>query len=197
MLERHSRGRTIQDRLRELCETLAMARLLAVAIALTALLAAAEARPRPARAQRFSANKGFGLGVMVGAPTGLTGKYFLGRDTALDFGVGVVGRYRYHDALHAHGDLLWHPAVLASIPAFMLPLYFGVGVRLLQHDRFRDDYDSHTHIGVRAPIGLAMDFNRVPLDVFFELALVFDVLTDDAHGYVDLNAAIGVRYYFN
>jgi hypothetical protein len=177
-------------------------RLASLAVVATSLSLASQAaaRPRPVRAESFSANKSFGLGLMLGAPTGLSGKYYLGADTALDFGVGFIGRYRYSNALHLHADFLWHPVVLASTPPFLLPLYFGVGGRLLQHDENRDrdyDYDNGTHVGVRAPIGIAMDFNRVPLDVFFELALVLDLIVDDGHGYFELDGSVGVRYYFN
>ena len=43
----------------------------------------ADARPRPSRGGSFEANKTFGLGLMIGAPSGLSGKYFLSKDTAL------------------------------------------------------------------------------------------------------------------
>jgi hypothetical protein len=56
-------------------------------------------------------------------------------------------------------------------------------------------------LGVRAPLGIAFDFNNVPLDAFVELALVIDFLVDDYYGGDDvdgdLNAAIGLRYWFN
>ena len=173
----------------------------------------AEARPRPTRhrTSSFEANKTFGLGIMLGAPTGLSGKYYLGADTALDFGVGTIYGYRDRRGLHIHADYLWHPLSLASADAFELPLYFGIGGRLLHGDRCyrydRDDcdyyYRDYTALGVRGPLGIALDFNRVPLDVFFELALVLDFLVDrdDRYDndalYLDLNGAIGVRYYFN
>lgn len=167
-------------------------------------LATAEARPRPAgRKGDFVANKTFGLGIMLGAPTGLSGKYYLGRDTALDFGVGVYGygRNRHDGDLHLHLDFLWHPVVLTKADAFWLPLYFGIGGRIWDHDRFDNDFD-HLHIGVRAPIGISFDFQRVPLDIFFEFALILDFVDDDfgdGHDglYGDFTAALGVRYYFN
>jgi hypothetical protein len=175
----------------------------------------AEARPRPAgrsRASRFEANKTFGLGIMLGAPTGLSGKYFLGPDTALDFGVGTIYNYRDRRGVHLHLDFLWHPATLAKARPFELPLYFGIGGRLLngrrcyhwdRHGYCDYYYDDYTALGVRAPVGIAFDFNNVPIDIFFELALVLDVLVDyddryDEHFlYGDLNGAIGFRYYFN
>ena len=153
-----------------------------------------DARPRVARGRSFEANKTFGLGVMLGAPTGLSGKYYLGADTALDFGVGFMRYYRGRDGIHLHLDYLWHPVSLASVPAFELPVYFGIGGRFFDFD---DDNDEAYAFGVRAPLGIAFDFNRAPLDLFFELALVLDFFT----GYredvgADVNGAIGLRFYF-
>ena len=101
-------------------------RLAAVALAAVALAVTvdtADARPRPVRRQsNFKANKIFGLGLMIGAPTGLSGKYFLTESTALDFGVGGIGYYRGRDGLHLHADHLWHPLSLVSDEAFDQPL---------------------------------------------------------------------------
>lgn len=151
----------------------------------------ADARPQP-RTEKFRSNKSFGLGFMLGAPTGLSGKYFLGPDTALDFGIGAYYRYRDGDGVHLHADFLWHPAVLVKADAFWLPLYFGIGGRFLDHG-------NHGHLGARVPIGISFDFNNVPLDIFLEMAAVLDfALDDDDHGviYGDVNGAVGVRYWF-
>jgi hypothetical protein len=168
-------------------------------------VATAEARPRPAgKKSNFVANKTFGLGFMLGAPTGLSGKYFLSADTALDFGIGVYGygRNRHDDDLHVHVDFLWHPVTLIKADPFWMPLYFGIGGRIWNHDYGPDDRYDHLHVGVRAPIGIAFDFQRVPLDIFFELALILDFASNDYdydHDglYADFTGAIGVRYYFN
>lgn len=157
----------------------------------------AEARPRPRSASNFQANKTFGLGFMLGRPTGLSGKYFLASDRALDFGVGAVGGYGHRDGLHLHLDYLWHPVSLVSDPAFELPLYFGIGGRIWDFDD--DDYnDDGFAFGVRAPLGIAFDLTNTPIDIFFELALVVDFYSGyrDNIG-TDLNGAIGFRYYFN
>lgn len=159
----------------------------------------AEARPRPAaRSSSFSANKTFGLGIMLGSPTGLSGKYYLGADTAIDFGLGVNGYgYGEYRGLHLHADFLWHPAVLASTPPFELPIYFGVGGRLWDYDHYRDrDFDDDLALGVRVPLGIMMDFNNVPIDIFFELAFVLDFLVYDDRARAHFNGAIGIRYYF-
>jgi hypothetical protein len=174
---------------------------LAAAIGTIALvLPEADARPRPVgSARRFSANKTFGLGLMLGAPSGLSGKYFLTASTAIDFGIGII-RYRPFDRgrdgnVHIHADYLLHPLSLASTEPFELPLYFGLGARALDFDD--DEGDEGFAIGVRAPLGVAFDFNNVPLDVFVELALVLDFFVSyrDNIGF-DFNGAAGVRYYF-
>ena len=151
----------------------------------------AEARPRP-RSSKFSANKEFGLGIMIGAPTGLAGKYYLSADTALDFGVGYIDRWGARHGFHLHADFLWHPAVLINARPFVVPFYFGVGGRLFDYDA---DNDDDLAAGLRVPFGIMFDFNNVPLDIFFELVFVFDVL-ERGGGRDYLNGAIGFRYYF-
>ena len=158
--------------------------------------AAAQGRSRP-HASSFSANKTFGLGIMLGAPTGLSGKYYLSAATAIDFGFGVIEGFG-RDGIHAHADFLWHPAVLATTPPFVLPIYFGVGGRLFSFDRGNpnDNNDDDFALGVRVPGGIMMDFNNVPLDIFFELVFVLDFISS-GNADADINGAIGVRYYFN
>jgi hypothetical protein len=172
---------------------------LAFGLVVSAVPEDVDARPRPARKSKtqFEANKGFGLGIMLGSPSGLSGKYYIGTSTAIDFGLGSYygrGRDGYRDSFGIHADFLWHPFVLADPEPFWLPLYVGVGARFLDHEG-RDD---NTHVGVRVPVGIAMDFNNVPLDIFLEVAFVFDIIRDDdRHNRTDLHQSLGIRYYFN
>lgn len=152
----------------------------------------ADARPRPRKGKKFVANKTFGLGLMFGAPSGLSGKWFYARSNAFDFGVGVFRRWRDRDGLHFHFDHLWHPVSLVSDSAFELPLYIGVGARLLDFDD-----DAGSALGVRVPVGIAFDFNNVPLDIFLEVAVVLDLFLDRDDRYDgDFNGAVGIRYWF-
>lgn len=175
-------------------------RLILVVLTLAAMATTALARPRPSRGRRFDANKTFGLGLMLGAPTGLSGKYFVAPDRAIDFGVGAIGYYRGRDGLHLHADYLWHPVSLASTEPFELPFYVGIGARLFD---FGCDgcNDNIAALGARVPFGIAFDFNNVPMDVFLELAVVVDVFVNDYPNHdrigADLNGAVGFRFYFN
>ncbi len=133
----------------------------------------------------------FGLGLIIGSPTGISGKLYLNRRNAVDFAVG--GAFLNRRGLHAHADYLWHPLMLADDEAFFLPLYVGIGARVLDHGYGKDDDDFH--LGARAPVGILFDFKQIPLDVFLEIALIVDLIED--HGdLLDLNAGAGVRYYF-
>lgn len=153
-------------------------------------------RSRKAR-KKFQSINSFGLGLMLGTPSGLAGKYYLTPSTALDFGVGSYGRrFKGYGGLHIHADFLWHPVVLASPKEFELPLYFGIGARIWDHGA-NDDRREDTHVGIRAPLGILFELNNTPLDFFLEFALVLDVVVDkDDHGFDDFTGAVGARYYF-
>ena len=150
-----------------------------------------------ARAQADGVEKGvFGAGIIVGEPTGLSVKLYLDNDMAID---GAVGSAFIGGGLHVHGDVLWHPWVLENRDTFVLPAYWGVGLRALNHGG-GDGGDSDFHVGLRAVVGIVFDFKEIPIDVFGEVAGVGDIIlgSEDDHGGVGLgiNAGLGARYYF-
>lgn len=175
--------------------------ILAVALVTSGLVpSAASAREAPAHP--------FGFGLVVGEPTGLTAKLYLSQPFALQFGAGFVDNFDGEDGFHMNVDVLWHPAVLARSADITLPFYIGVGGRLFDHSY---DYvamgtryvDHDTRVGVRVPFGLLMDFNKVPLDLYFELALVVDLIyfnetigPFDNRDRAGFQGGIGLRYYF-
>jgi hypothetical protein len=178
------------------------AMLCAAAVSLTVVAGTADARPRPAgksRGKKFQANKTFGLGLQLGAPTALVGKYYYAEDRAFAFGLGALGYYRGRDGVHIHFDHLWHPVNLIQDKAFHMPLYIGVGGRFFNFDHKDDrDFDG-TAIGVRVPIGIIFDFNNHPLDIFVEIAPVLDFINYNRDDDVEFNfnGGVGIRYYFN
>jgi hypothetical protein len=187
-------------------------RILAFSILLGLVFAAsnADARPRPRGFQnagkRFEANKTFGLGLELGSYDGITGKYFLSESNAIDFGIGYVYRHYYgDDGLHLYVDYLWHPLSLVSAEAFELPLYIGVGGRFWDWGDYGCDRDGRncqyygtSAFGIRVPVGIAFDFNNVPLDIFIQLTPTIDLFRnyrDNAHFTIDFT--IGIRFWFN
>ena len=138
-----------------------------------------------------AADKGtFGIGLILGEPTGISAKLYLKDDQAVQAGVGFafIG-----DGLHLHVDYVFHPWILQSADTFVLPVYIGPGVRIINREKGRDD--QQLAIGVRAVAGLLFDFKAVPLDVFVEVAGLVEFEFDDGPG-LDINASAGARYYF-
>lgn len=177
---------------------------LSMIVGLAAMSNTADARPRPAggiRGKSFEANKEFGLGLELGSPAGLSAKYFLSEDNALQFGLGWYnGYYRDFFGFHLYMDYLWHPVSLVSASAFELPLFVGVGGQFLSFEdrRDRDIYDEGFGFGVRVPVGIAFDFNNVPLDIFLQVVptLHFYSRYEDRAGFW-ISGSIGIRYWFN
>lgn len=174
------------------------------------LIAALSAVSTPARADRYTSPARFGLGLELGAPSGLSGKYFLGGMVAIQGGVGVVQAWGY-DGMHVHAEAVWHPLLLKRSRAVDIPLHVGIGARFLQHDygharcwngRYYDDcMGSDSHVGLRAPVGISFLLRETPMDFFVELALVVDITQvnndyDYRHDRAALHGTIGGRYYF-
>jgi hypothetical protein len=172
-------------------------------LGLSLVLAAAstaDARPRPGgriSGKQFEANKTFGLGLELGTPVGLTGKYFISGDRAIDFGVGDSYSYFGRSGLNVYGDYLFHPVSLASTEDFELPLYIGLGARFW--DFAATGTSNAVAIGFRVPVGISFDFNNVPIDTFIQLAPVLDFFANyDPHTvYLDFDFTVGIRYWFN
>jgi hypothetical protein len=134
-----------------------------------------------------------GLGLIAGEPTGLSVKYWLDKEHAVD----GAAAWSFWDGkgFQVHGDFLWHQFDLLDDPSGFdasVPLSFGVGARLkFREGRHRGDEDD-TVFGLRVPIGVSFLFEGQPFDIFAEI-----VPTLDFTPAVDLNfgAAIGMRFY--
>jgi len=128
-------------------------------------------------------DKDLGLGFMVGEPTGISFKKWVGSTTAIDG--AVAWSFSGQDSLHLHADYLVHNFDMIKVERGRLPVYFGLGARLKLEDR--------TKFGVRIPIGVCYLFEKATLDVFFELVPIFDLVPDTGFG---ISGSIGIRYYF-
>jgi hypothetical protein len=85
-------------------------------------------------------------GVIFGEPTGLSGKMWTTDNTGFD--VGVAWSWSGNGHFHIHGDYLFHRFGIFDVSSGALPVYIGIGGRIL----FRDEADDK--IGVRFSIGL-------------------------------------------
>ena len=140
----------------------------------------------------------FGLGIILGEPTGITAKLYLKDDQAVQ---AAIGSAFISGGFSAHADYVFHPYILQSRPSFVLPVYVGPGVRLIDYTSGRSDAAGNNTsafaLGVRVVGGLLFDFKTVPLDVFFEVAPVLEYqFGSGGGGAIKLNVGAGVRYYF-
>jgi hypothetical protein len=134
-----------------------------------------------------------GIGLIVGEPTGLSVKYWLDEEHAVDAAAGWS--FWGGDGFQLHADYLWHNFDLLGSAAGcdMLPVYYGVGARLkLRDNDCRHDDNGDTAFGIRVPVGISYLFDGAPFDVFAEIVPILDFTPDvDLH----LNIAVGLRFY--
>lgn len=162
-----------------------MTRLAVASVAVAVSAAAFCLAPAAASAQ----DSGFGLGLIVGDPNGVSMKGFLNDRIAIDGAIGFSLLNGNH--LYAHADFLWNHHLMDFDRAWM-KLHFGVGPKLGMFfvDEPADDFIA---VGARAPVGLTFGFERVPIDVFVEIGAGLWIVPNADF---DLDAAAGARYFF-
>jgi hypothetical protein len=167
------------------------------------------------------AGRNFGLGVVLGDPTGFTAKYWTSSTTALDFTVGWAGYWNrdgYYDP-DCNSDRFYREhRDYCNDYAYDYRDRYGYGWDIFH---FHADYLFHNFDAIRSterfPLyygpGLAVNYNdynflefgargdfgiawmprRTPLDIFLEIAPTI-MLFPGPHFVV--NAGIGARFYF-
>ena len=145
----------------------------------------------------FANTTNFGLGVLLGEPSALSGKYFMGND-AIDGGIAFA-----HSELVIFSDYLRHfPGKFGSANEFVSALnpYVGVGPILA----FSGGNNDHSHhvvpndddnfgIGGRIPIGVEWTDKEMPIGVSLEIA-PGAIILPDTNAFIQ--GGLAVRYYF-
>lgn len=125
----------------------------------------------------------FGLGLVLGEPTGVSWKWWQSSRGAL---AGALAWSLDDDRLHINVDYLVHQFGDIRVREGRMAWYYGIGGRLnLRHNRNR--------FGVRVPLGLDYTFERAPIDIFLEIAPTLELVPETD---VDFDAVIGARYFF-
>lgn len=136
----------------------------------------------------------FGLGVLLGSPSAISGKVFFDRNHAIDFGVGW-GWLGSH-SMNIHMDYLAHVNILRT-RAFRLKFFIGFGGIMIlwfnEDVHHWDDRDGRLGLALRVPIGFAFHLRKIPIDPFFEVAPGIGLFP--GVGPI-VEGGIGVRYYF-
>ena len=160
----------------------------------------AQAAFKTARYGSPETSRPYGLGVILGEPTGITAKYWFDRRQAID----STFSYSFNDYFLLYADYLYHfPRAFGRSTEFLSQLnpYVGVGLELFiqtqdtgNQDRtyFRSDQGS-TGLGIRIPLGIEWRPGSPPLGVFVELTPGVGVIPA-TFGFVQ--GGIGLRFYF-
>ncbi|HTK82614.1 MAG TPA: hypothetical protein VL633_10010 [Bacteroidota bacterium] len=138
----------------------------------------------------------FGLGVILGEPTGISAKLWTSPGTAFDFGLGwsvggdrisrYDGSYDGGSRIHFHMDYLWH-SFDAITSSERFPLYYGIGGRI----NTGAGYTSSA--AVRGVLGIAWMPHETPVDIFLEVVPSLQLTSSTGFA---IDAGIGARYFF-
>ena len=126
---------------------------------------------------------GFGIGIIIGEPTGITMKY---NNFPI---IGIAWSFNNH--FHVHCDYWFHHADVVN----KLDWYIGIGLKTIfftKDSKDKKNEDDKFGLGIRVPFGLQY-FILKELELFGEIVPGISLIpaTD-----IDFDFGIGVRYYF-
>ncbi len=127
-------------------------------------------------------SKGFGIGVMFGEPTGVSAKYWLSSSNSIN--MGAAWSFKGDGALLLQADYAFHEFDLIKVSKGKLPVYFGIGGRVFLSDDIT--------IGARVPLGINYMFANSPIDIFFEIVPILNIIPSTDF---EVNGGIGLRYF--
>jgi len=127
---------------------------------------------------------GLGVGVIAGEPTGVSVKYWVDRNDAVD--AAFAWSLADNSPFQFHADYLIHSNTNSTETKGSLLWYYGIGGRV-------KNISNETHLGARVPVGVSYLVSSSPVDIFAEVAPVLDVKPTVNFNW---NGSIGVRYYF-
>ncbi|MCB0384680.1 MAG: hypothetical protein KDD43_04740 [Bdellovibrionales bacterium] len=128
-----------------------------------------------------------GIGVVIGSPIGFAGNYYLNKRNSID---GVISPdFGADGGMYLHSTYLWHYQGVLNIDKLPIHGYWGLGLRLRIIDKFEDEL----RLGPRLSGGLLYRVRSAPVDFFFEVAIVVDLIEKTG---LAGNLGIGARYYF-
>jgi hypothetical protein len=134
----------------------------------------------------------FGLGVILGDPSGLSGKMKWDAAHSVDMALAYSSGRR--NGLQLHADYLWDRARTWGTTEGPIDMYYGLGGRIITYNNRHDNRDeSLISIGPRGSIGVNFNINNPNLEFFGELAAILELAPSVG---VDLDAGIGCRIRF-
>lgn len=136
---------------------------------------------------------GFGVGIVLGLPTGLS-LAWKKANTPVFFDAALAWSLD-SGAFLVQGDILIVPTTLrtADWSDLAFPLYVGVGPRIAVNDDYDHGSRSDGSLGVRVPLGMAFQHDNFPLEGFLEVAPGLRLFPSTSFFF---DVACGARFYF-
>ncbi len=125
----------------------------------------------------------FGVGAVLGEPTGLTAKQYVSDDIAFD--ATVYWSFVARDTFYVHVDYLHHTDSFFDIRAEGLSFYAGIGGMI--------QLSADPAFGPRIPFGVSYMLPGLPVETFFEIGPMLLLYPETAAAG---SLGIGARYYF-
>jgi hypothetical protein len=138
----------------------------------------------------------FGLGIILGEPSGLSAKLWFNSANAAD--AGLAWSF-YNQSVAFHADYLFHVREVLVAGGEDIPPFVGIGGYLRLNGstwvdpRGRDAIPDPVEVGLRIPLGICYRFRQVPLELSLEIAPGLELFPAT---YFKLQGGIAVRYYF-
>lgn len=129
-----------------------------------------------------------GLGLILGEPTGITGKMWTSQDRAIDAGIA----FSFDEFVFLYSDYLFHFKSISGIRP-----YAGIGGGLLissggKKGKYFDENDGGIGLGVRIPLGAEWFVPDAPFGIFAELVPGIG-LVPGTYGF--FQGGVGARFY--
>ncbi len=129
--------------------------------------------------------RSLGIGGMFGSPTGISIKQWMSKRSAFD--LGAAWSLSRNPGVHFHGDLLYHTSAVDGMEDGVSYVYLGIGGRMKAAP---DD----PRAGARFPLGVTYINPNEPVDAFFEIVPIMDILPRPRFA---MNVSVGGRIYLS
>lgn len=141
--------------------------------------------------------KTWGLGAVIGAPTGLSGNYFFSETRTLH--TTLAYDFDGDDDLQLASHYQWRMNNL-DFEGVKFGWFYGFGARFAFKDNDHHNHHKHNHhddedleLGPSGTLGLFHEFQEIPLEAFLKGNLTVNVIEDTD---VDADIMLGLHYNF-
>ena len=148
-------------------------------LGIIAFLFAATIFAAPTTMETVTKQHPIGLGVMLGAPSAVTGQYWFSPKNSV--AAGIAGYFNY---VMGYGDYLYHFPQAFKNPEFSP--YVGPGV-------FISNWLGGASIGARVTMGAQWFPKKLPVGFFLEIAPGITVIP---LAFLHFSGGVGARYFF-